>query len=196
MHFQKGKNTMQARAPLMIEHRLIERMIAIVTKALPRIRPEEKADPVFLGTVIDFFHSYVDLVHHGKEEAIMFRELDQKGMTEPDRTVMTELIEEHALARKITAETVESIARYRDGDTAALQKIAEGFSTFADFYPKHIEKEDNVFFPASRAYLSEQEERAMLEGFWEYDRKMLQEIYRNRIEELERQPALSGEAVG
>ncbi|MHB9028138.1 MAG: hemerythrin domain-containing protein [Candidatus Latescibacterota bacterium] len=186
---------MQARAPLMIEHRLIERMIAIVTRAVPRIRSENRADPVFLDTVVDFFHSYVDLVHHGKEEAIMFRNLDKKEMSEPDRTVMRELIVEHEFARKITAETAGSVARYRNGEDTALRGVVDGFSTFADFYPKHIEKEDKVFFPASHTYLSEQEEQAMLAGFWEYDRKMLQEIYRERIEELERHPEFSKEAV-
>jgi hemerythrin-like domain-containing protein len=39
---------MQARAPLMIEHRLIERMIGIIKGILSQIEKEEKVDPVFL----------------------------------------------------------------------------------------------------------------------------------------------------
>ena len=39
---------MQARAPLMIEHRLIERMIGIIKRVLSQIEKEEKVDPVFL----------------------------------------------------------------------------------------------------------------------------------------------------
>jgi len=39
---------MQARAPLMIEHRLIERMIGIIKRTLSKIEKEEKIDPVFV----------------------------------------------------------------------------------------------------------------------------------------------------
>jgi hemerythrin-like domain-containing protein len=54
-----------------------------------------------------------------------------------------------------------------------------------DFYPKHIEKEDKVFFPASRAYFSEEEDQTMLAEFWEFDRLMIHEKYQSVVEILE-----------
>jgi hemerythrin-like domain-containing protein len=54
-----------------------------------------------------------------------------------------------------------------------------------DFYPKHIEKEDKVFFPASRAYFSDEEDQAMLAEFLEFDRKMIHEKYQSVVETLE-----------
>lgn len=41
-----------------------------------------------------------------------------------------------------------------------------------------------MFFPASRAYLSEEEEQAMLKEFWEFDRKMIHEKYETLVQEL------------
>jgi hypothetical protein len=35
------------------------------------------------------------------------------------------------------------------------------------FYPKRIEKEDKVFFPASRAYFTEAENHVIIAEFWE-----------------------------
>lgn len=49
----------------------------------------------------------------------------------------------------------------------------------------HIEKEDKVFFPSSRAYFSEQEDQAMLDEFREFDKKMIHEKYKSVVEALE-----------
>jgi hemerythrin-like domain-containing protein len=175
---------MQARGPLMIEHRLIEKMLQLVNKVLIKIKKQETVDPVIVDTVVDFIRTYADRTHHGKEEDILFRELEKKNMSNDNRRIMNELIEEHILGRKITRELIEANTRYRRGENSALSIITAKLSTLVDFYPKHIEKEDKVFFPASRAYLSEEEEQAMLKAFGEFDRKMIHEKYETLVQEL------------
>ena len=176
---------MQARGPLMTEHRLIERMIAIIKRSLSQIEKEEKVDPVFIDTTVDFIRIYADRTHHGKEEDILFRDLNEKELSEKDRRVMNELIEEHVIGRKITMELVNANSRYRNGDETALTEIASNLSSLAAFYPKHIEKEDKVFFPAARGYFSEAQDQAMLNEFWEFDRKMIHEKYLSVVEAFE-----------
>jgi hemerythrin-like domain-containing protein len=175
---------MQARGPLMIEHRLIEKMLNIVNNVLIEIEKQETVDPVFVDTVVDFIRTYADRTHHGKEEDILFRELEKKDMSNDDHRLMNELIEEHIFGRKITRELIEANARYRRSEKSALPVIIAKLSTLVDFYPKHIEKEDKVFFPASRVYLSEEEEQAMIKEFWEFDRKMIHEKYETLVQEL------------
>ena len=109
---------MQARAPLMIEHRLIERMIRLITSALGKIESERKVDSVFVDTTVDFIRTYADRTHHGKEEDILFRDLTKKDLSDEDRQVMNELIEDHAFGRKTTKALVDANTRYRNGDTA------------------------------------------------------------------------------
>jgi len=176
---------MQARAPLMTEHRLIERMIAIIKRTLSQIEKEEKVDPVFIDTTVDFIRIYADRAHHGKEEDILFRDLNEKELSEEDRRLMNELIEEHVIGRKITMELVNANSRYRNGDETALAEIASNLTSLATFYPKHIEKEDKVFFPAARGYFSEEQDHAMLNEFWEFDRKMIHEKYISVVEAYE-----------
>ena len=168
---------MQARAPLMIEHRLIERMIVQIKRILSQIEKEEKVDPVFVDITVDFIRTYADRTHHGKEEDILFRDLKEKKLSKEDRRLMNELIEEHVLGRKTTKKVIEANSRYRNGDESALAEIASNLRVLADFYPKHIEKEDKIFFPSARMYFSEQEDQAMLNEFWEFDRKMIHEKY-------------------
>ncbi len=176
---------MQARGPLMIEHRLIERMISVIERVLSQIESQHEVDPAFVDISIDFIRIYADRTHHGKEEDILFRELNKKPMIEKDRKIMKELIEEHIFGRQITKSLFEANARYRKGDETALTEIVAKLKTLIDFYPKHIVKEDKVFFPAARAYFTDAEDQAMLSEFWEFDRKMIHEKYKSVVEGLE-----------
>jgi len=177
---------MQARGPLMIEHRLIERMLANVKNLLVQVGQTQKIDPLLVDKAVDFIRTYADRTHHGKEEDILFRDLNNKELSEIDRRIMNELIEEHVFGRKTTKALVEANTRYRNGDSSALGEIVSCLNTLVDFYPKHIEKEDKVFFPAARAYFSETEDQTMLAEFMDFDQKMIHEKYKSVVEELEK----------
>jgi hemerythrin-like domain-containing protein len=178
---------MQARGPLMIEHRLIERMIAKIQDMLAQVKRTQKIDPLFVDIAVDFIRTYADRTHHGKEEDILFRELKNKELSDVDRKVMDELIEEHIYGRKTTKALVEANTRYRrNGDPSALGDIATCLRTLVEFYPKHIEKEDKIFFPASRAYFSEAEDQKMLAEFLDFDQKMIHEKYKSVVDDLEK----------
>lgn len=114
---------MQARGPLMIEHRLIERMLSIIRDALVQIEAKKQVDPVFVDTAVDFIRVYADRTHHGKEEDILFRELANKPLSSEDQRIMQELIEEHVFGRQTTKALVAANTRYRKGDESALTDI-------------------------------------------------------------------------
>lgn len=176
---------MQARALLMIEHRLIERMLSIIGEYLAEIESNRGVDPVFIDTAVDFIRMYADRTHHGKEEDILFRDLKKRPLSAELKHTMKELIEEHAFGRLMTQALVEANMRYRNGDDSALADIAAGLRALVEFYPDHIEKEDKFFFPLARAYLTDEEDRAMLAEFRDFDRKMIHEKYRSLIEALQ-----------
>jgi hemerythrin-like domain-containing protein len=177
---------MQARGPLMIEHRLIERMFSVIKGILAEIESQHKVDPVFVDIAVDFIRMYADRTHHGKEEDILFRALSKRPLSAGDQQVMNELIGEHIFGRQTTRALVEANTRYRNGDETALRGIIDKLQTLVEFYPKHIEKEDKVFFPASRAYFTKEEDQAMLAKFREFDREMIHEKYKSVVEEMER----------
>ncbi len=170
----------------MIEHRLIERMLVVIRDTLAKVEKTGEIDPFFVDTAVDFIRTYADRTHHGKEEEIMFRDLNNKDLSDVDRRVMNELLEEHVLGRNTTRALVEANTRYRKGDAPALGDVVSCLRTLVDFYPGHIEKEDKVFFPASRVYFSEAEDQAMLDEFWDFDRKMIHEKYKSVVDYLEK----------
>ena len=143
-------------------------------------------DPVFVDIAVDFIRVYADRTHHGKEEDILFRELNKKALSSEDSQIMKELIEEHVFSRQTTIALVDANTRYRNGDETALADIAAKLKTLTEFYPGHIEKEDKVFFPSARTYFTDEEDQAMLAEFWEFDRNMIHEKYKSLVEGFEK----------
>jgi hemerythrin-like domain-containing protein len=172
--------------PLMIEHRLIERMINVMKQELHRMEAEEKADPLFIETAVDFIRTYADQCHHGKEEDILFRELEKKPMSQEHEETMNELVEEHRRGRKTIRELLKAKERYQEGDIRALATILDCIGFLVDFYPKHIEKEDRRFFVPVMKYFSQEEKDAMLREEYEFDRQFIHEKYRGLVSEAEK----------
>ncbi len=177
---------MQARGPLMIEHRLIERMLKVIQSKLVQSGNSGMIDPFFVDRAVDFISIYADRTHHGKEEDILFRELKNRNLSDADRKTMSDLIKEHEFGRKATRDLIGANNRYRNGDGSALADIVSCLGSIVDFYPKHIEKEDKVFFPAARAYFTEVEDQALLAEFRDFDRRMIHEKYKEIVGALEK----------
>ena len=172
--------------PLMIEHRLIERMVAVMKVELARIEREVKIDHEFISIATDFIRSYADRCHHGKEEGILFLELGKKRLTGEHQKIMDELVEEHRWGRKTTFKLVDADKKYAEGDKAALLAIIECMKSLIEFYPRHIEKEDRQFFLPAMDYFTDQEKATMLKDEYEFDRTLIHEKYRAIVIESEK----------
>jgi hemerythrin-like domain-containing protein len=171
---------------LMREHRLIEHMIALMNLQLSEINKTGKDDPEFIQAAVDFIRTYADRTHHGKEEDILFKELTTKQLSPEHKRIMDELVEEHALARRLTANLVSARGNYMQGSEQALKEIIHYMQELTKLYPGHIEKEDKRFFYPCMEYFSKQEQDNMLRAFYEFDQKMIHEKYQKVVEELEK----------
>jgi len=170
--------------PLMREHRLIERMIGLLDRELRRTKEVSDLDPVFIDSAVDFFRTYADRTHHGKEEDILFRELRMKELKPQDKQVMDELVQEHIYARKTVRVLLEAKDRYIKGDKHALGEVQTLLGELIQLYPAHIEKEDRRFFYPVMEYFTTQEQDAMLQEFYEFDRNMIHEKYGEVVEKI------------
>ncbi|MGD0230079.1 MAG: hemerythrin domain-containing protein [Syntrophorhabdales bacterium] len=171
-------------APLMIEHRLIERTIKAMKGEVDLMNTTGRVRPEFIDKAVDFMRTYADRCHHGKEEDILFRLLSEKAVSDQYKETMEELKEEHVRAREMTARLVAAKDRYLVNRTA-LADVTGIIQEFVRFYPVHIEKEDRHFFIPCMAYFSTHEQDEMLQSFWEFDRMLIHEKYRSVVENLE-----------
>jgi hemerythrin-like domain-containing protein len=170
----------------MIEHRLIERMVRLVKNELNRIIEEKQVDTNFIEIVVDFFRTYADRCHHGKEENILFRELNKKELSGEHKKILNELIEEHILGRKTVGRLVDAKERYAQGMADSKKETLECLKLLVEFYPVHIKKEDKHFFIPCMSYFTQNEKDQMLEEGWEFDRKMIHDKYQNIVKEFEK----------
>ena len=177
---------MQPRGPLMKEHRVIERMVERLARELERVRTSNELDAGLVRTAVDFFRVYADRTHHGKEEEILFRGLDEKPLSAEDRAAMQDLVEEHRVGRRTVGELEAAADRYEAGDRdRGSQAAAEALSKLVDLYRRHIVKEDKSFFPAAMGHLDDEEQQAMLAEFDAFDRGMIHEKYEHVVEGVE-----------
>ena len=171
--------------PLMIEHRLIERMIALLKKESARIRSTGQVNVKFVIAAVDFIRTYADHCHHGKEENILFRDLKKRKLSPEHTRVLKELEEEHVKGRQVVGDIVAAQERYLKGDKTAIDEVARLMDVLVEFYPKHIEKEDKHFFIPCMAYFSKEEQGSMLAECCEFDRKLIHEKYNQAVRQLE-----------
>jgi hemerythrin-like domain-containing protein len=170
--------------PLMWEHRLIERLLHLFDGQITKIREENSIDPVFIDNAVDFIQIYADRTHHGKEEDILFRDLAKKQLSAGHAKIMDELVEEHKYARKVVGKLVEAKETFLKGNKAAVQDVIACLKKLSEFYPKHIEKEDKLFFFPILDYFSKDEQDAMLSEFNEFDRNMIHDKYTKLVDAM------------
>lgn len=171
--------------PLMIEHRLIERMIALMNDEIAKMKKYSKANPLFIDTAVDFIRMYADKTHHGKEEDILFRDLNKKVLSPNHNKIMEELVKEHIWARNTVSKLVDAKNQYVKGNVEVLKEIINLMSELTEFYPKHIEKEDKHFFIPVMKYFTEDEQDKMLQEFWDFDKTLIHEKYKKVVENLQ-----------
>jgi len=167
--------------PLMIEHRLIERMVGVIEAASQRIHAGEEADADLILVIGDFMSVYADKTHHGKEESILFRELAKKTISEEHRAAMRKLIAEHVWARERVTELTAASRLVKGGNPGSVGELVRILVQLAEFYPRHIWKEDRDFFVHVMDYFSDAEKEAILSEFREFDRLMIHQKYRGVV---------------
>jgi hemerythrin-like domain-containing protein len=170
----------------MIEHRLIERMIRVIGAELQRIEKKGEVNPQFVDAAVDFIRTYTDDCHHGKEEKILFRDLELKPLTPELKRILDELIEEHRRGREVVGRLVKAKEQYLLGESGAVSVITEAMRWLVDFYPRHIEKEDRHFFMPCMAYFTSEEKEAMLNEEMDFDRNFVHARYKTVVESAER----------
>ena len=177
---------MQPIGPLMHEHRLIERLLDLVEGEVRGIEAGRKPDSRFIDQAVDFFRTYADRCHHGKEEDILFRELAKKPLSAEERQVLVELVDEHVQGRALVRaidETNRAVARCEHA--ASVATLLPLLRKLIAFYPVHIAKEDKHFFFPIMRHFTRAEMDAMLKEFEEFDRALVHEKYAGLVNDRE-----------
>ncbi|MGC9320535.1 MAG: hemerythrin domain-containing protein [Armatimonadota bacterium] len=173
--------------PLMIEHRRIERMVALIDREAGRLEKDASAEPdtEFIRAAVAFMREYADECHHGKEEDILFEALQERTISDEHQQTLQRLLDDHRRARELNASLLDATERWEGGNEGAREEIVDALQTLAELYPDHITTEDKSFFIPVMDYLDEEEQREMMNDMWDFDRELFAAHYEEILQQYE-----------
>ena len=191
---------------LKTEHRAIEsalKILGIISNEIASPKEEDAAADAAL--LVDFFRTFADTCHHGKEEGFLFPVLEQIGISRQGGPIGV-MLSEHDQGRMHIREMLEALAQIRAGDKDAAKTFQKAALAYIELLHHHIYKEDHVLFEIASQRLSKVRIQWLAENF---DRLEREKIGPGRHEELHvlldsleekylpgREPAASGSAEG
>lgn len=126
------------------EHRSILRVLDVLERLLDRGEKEEW-DFDAIDDSIAFFRLFADACHHGKEEGLLFPELEAHGMPRDAGPIAVMLLE-HQRGRAFVVQMARSLERARTGDAEEVGRLVNAGRGYINLLRNHILKEDNVLF--------------------------------------------------
>ncbi|MFO7928888.1 MAG: hemerythrin domain-containing protein [Candidatus Humimicrobiaceae bacterium] len=170
---------------LIDEHNLISRMRDVLEQELNRIEEHATVELNILNKAIDFVKTYADKCHHGKEERYLFKQMKKKNLKKEDAEMLSQLEKEHIYERNLVTRLVNAGEEYFRGFTNEVDNVYECLEMLVNFFPVHIEHEEEDFFVRSMDYFSGEEKADLVKKFYEHDRRLIHSKYREILEELE-----------
>jgi hemerythrin-like domain-containing protein len=165
---------------LMSEHRAIERALDALEVLAKNAENGGRPDRSDVARFAEFFALFADRLHHGKEEDLLFTELQRHGVPAQGGPIAV-MLHEHGIGRAYVRELRE-IGQGR-GPIAAeeLAKLERAALGYVDLLRSHIQKEDRVLFPMADRILDGPSMASLADRFHSFDDAPAQADARNRM---------------
>lgn len=150
------------------EHEEIGLMLRVLTEISRRLKAAEKVDPRDIEQAVEFIKVFADKCHHGKEEDVLFPEMEKTGISRRAGPIGV-MLSEHNAGRDFVRGMSEAAGAYGAGDTAAAGKFADNALGYAGLLARHIYKENNVLYPMADARIPADVQDRMLDRFKEIE---------------------------
>jgi hemerythrin-like domain-containing protein len=165
------------------EHDVIVRMLGVAETIAHRLSRGESVAPETLFGLQEFFVTYADTCHHGKEEGLLFPVLEKKGVAKNGGPLGIMLME-HDESREFVQQMKQAAADYAAGKVKAGDRWAVAASSYSEILRQHIFKENNVLFCMAERMLSDVEQAEMAAAFDKVESETLGASTRERLHVL------------
>lgn len=174
-------------AHLMKEHRLIKKGVQALERLRSQIQEKAQIRPKIFWMTTDFWSTYADIVHHGKEEQILFPILEQHESNGELCKIIDRLINEHAQLLGYISD-LRLIARpFFQGEKSAQNKVMDCLGGYITIVVPHVQLEDKELFPVVSTLLTEKELNQLDKDFRTFDARTgpkIHSFYEERIMNL------------
>jgi len=153
-----------ATAVLRKEHEAIVKMLEVTEEVARRLDVGEHVTAQTLADLLEFFRLFADKCHHGKEEDLLFPQLEKKGMPRAGGPLAV-MLAEHEQGRALIRQMAQAADAYPRQPEKAGPAWAEAARAYASLLRAHIEKENHVLFVMAERMLTPSEQAELAEGF-------------------------------
>ena len=185
---EERSESMEATEVLVEEHRAIKRVLTVLRQAARDISDGKQHSPEVFEQAVDFIRNFADRCHHLKEENILFKEMEKKGIPAQGGPIGVMLLE-HEKGRALARGMAEAIPGYAHGVAQARQALADQARGYANLLAQHIDKEDNILYPMANQRLTEKDQASLLARFEQMENEEMgpgvHEHYHELIAKLE-----------
>ena len=154
---------------LIEEHNGVLLALQLLEKVEKALAAKNEQAPEHLGQLLDFLKGFVDRCHHGKEEDVLFPELERRGVKRVGGPIGAMLME-HDTGRGHVRAMTDGLDRLRRGEADAVAAIRESARAYRDLLQAHIHKENNVLFPMADRLVPDDVAATLVEKFEEIER--------------------------
>jgi hemerythrin-like domain-containing protein len=148
------------------EHQTILQVLDAIARELRPLQDGVAIRRRFWASALEFLEQFADRCHHGKEEQLLFVELERAGLPAEHGPTAC-MRKEHELGRHGRRQMVDAV---EDGNGAALTHAAGGY---VELLREHIEKEDQVLFPMAKSVLDQAAILRLRSGFAQVEHRDL-----------------------
>ncbi|KJS31161.1 MAG: hypothetical protein VR64_12610 [Desulfatitalea sp. BRH_c12] len=158
---------------LKAEHRGIESALTILTEIADQMGTStETALVQDAEDLLDFFRTFVDTCHHGKEEQGLFPALERAGVQRQGGPVGV-MLGEHEQGRTHIREMGRALQDYQAGMPQADERFRRHADAYRQLLEQHIAKEDQVLFEMAAQRLPQDQQRRLEEQFAQIEREVV-----------------------
>ncbi len=155
---------------LVSEHDEIKKVIKVVRKICFEIIKGMDVPYDDFAMAIEFIRNYADKYHHGKEEDMLFIEMDNELLELIGEGPVQGMLIEHNFGRAFIIQLEMALAAHKGGDEEAIVDIIGNAMGYANLLTKHINKEDNMIYKYASANLKEETLDRLDVEFEEFER--------------------------
>lgn len=172
------------------EHRLIAKAVSVTKNFRDEVSAGGPIKPQRYWLIVDFWSTYADIVHHGKEEQHLFPAIIEQTTSPELNDTIDKLVEEHMYLLAYITELRRFARPMFTGDRPARERVIKCLDNYIELIQPHIQLEDDELFPAAFKLLSKTEMDRLAKEFKAMDTRTgpkVQSYYGNLVNKLTEQ---------
>ena len=148
------------------EHDAILHVFTFLDKMLLASDGEKERDLKFAKELVNFLSIFADQCHHGKEEGVLFKEMETLGVPNQGGPIGV-MLHEHVLGRELITSMREALQNNN------LEKFKLIAIDYRDLLQQHIQKENTVLFMLADRLISDEKQMELFKLFEAHEENVI-----------------------